>query len=135
MSLLVSNSGAKLMADLILGNATSENLLLKLYTDSTALSRTDTAASRTEASGNGYAAIVLTKGSGWSDVAGSGNNPETSGYAQQTYTFTGGPVTINGYFIVGQTSGTLYWEEAFASPAVIPAGGGTIKITPQFQLE
>jgi hypothetical protein len=134
MSLIVTNEGANQFVGIGLNNVANENLLLKLYTDGNALSRSDNAAARTECVGNGYAAITLTKGS-WSLVPGVGNNPDTASYAQQTFTFTGGPVTVNGYYVVGATSGKLYWEEVFSSAAAIPAGGGSIKITPQFQLQ
>ena len=133
MSLIVTNEGANQIVGIALNNVANENLLLKLYTDAATLSRSDSAVARTEVSGNGYAAITLTKGS-WTLTPGVGNNPDTAAYAQQTFNFSGGPVTVNGYYVVGATSGKVYWEEAFSSPAAIPAGGGSIKVTPQFQL-
>jgi hypothetical protein len=129
MALLVPNEGEAQMLNLILGKVSSENLTLKLFTSATTPAETDTAATYTEASGNGYAAITLTAAN-WTV-----NGTTVATYTQQTFTFTGGPVTVQGYFIVGATSAKLYWAEAFAAVANIPAGGGTIKITPAINLD
>ena len=56
-------------------------------------------------------------------------NPTTFTYPQQTFTLTGA-LTAYGYFVVGTTSGILYWSEVFTGgPYVIPSGGGTIQVT------
>lgn len=135
MALLVPNEGEATMLNVMLGKSASENLTLKLFTNNVTPGETDTTATYTEASGNGYAAITLTAAN-WTVTQGSGSPGTThADYTQQTYTFTGGPVSVFGYYIVGATSAKVYWAEAFAAVANIPAGGGTIKITPTINLD
>lgn len=135
MTLVVPDQGEKQMLDVLLGANATENLLLKLFTNMITPGEGDTPASYTEASGSGYAAITLTKGSGWTVTAGAGSGGAAQAvYTQQTFTFTGGPVTLYGYFVVGVTSGKLYWAEAFSPICNIPSGGGPVLITPKFEL-
>jgi hypothetical protein len=135
MALLVPNEGESTMLNVMLGKSSSENLTLKLFTNNVTPGETDTSATYTEASGNGYAAITLTAAN-WTVTQGSGSPGAThADYTQQTFTFTGGPVSVYGYYIVGVTSTKVYWAEAFAAVANIPAGGGTIKITPTINLD
>ncbi len=132
MTLLVPDVGEEAMLEDIFKNASPEAQTLKLYTNAGKTPvEGDTDASYTEPSGNGYAAISLTRAS-WTVATVSGVT--TASYAQQTFTFTGGPVTVVGYFVIKATAGTLLYAEKFSADAVVPSGGGTIKITPQVEL-
>jgi hypothetical protein len=125
MAFNTPQSGEVQMLNLILNKATQEELTLKLFSSNTTPGEADTAATYTECSGSGYAAIPLAHAS-FTVTAG---NPSTFAYSQQTFTLTGS-LTAYGYMIVGTTSNTLYFSEVFGGgPYVIPAGGGTIKVT------
>jgi hypothetical protein len=131
MSLLVPNAGEVQLLGIAINNVANENLLLKLFSTNVTPAEADTPASYTEVTATGYAAITLTKGS-WSvaNVAG----VTTASYAEQTFTMTAATACY-GYYVVGATSGILYWAESFGSNYAIPAGGGSIKITPKITLE
>lgn len=130
MTLTVVNEGENLLLGAALGSATPEDLTLKLYTNSPTISPTLAAGGVTEMTGQGYAAKTLTKAS-WS-VATNGGGAAEGSYAQQSFAFTsGGPTTINGYFVVGATSAKLYWIEAFASAHTVQNDGDTIRVTPK----
>lgn len=129
MALLVPNTGEVIALSLLVNKTAPENLVYKLFATNVTPAETDTAASYTEASGGGYAAITMT-GASWTVTGGA---PSTAAYAQQTYTFTGAlttNATIYGYFVVQASSGTLVLAETFTSftPA---ANGDNIKLTPQ----
>lgn len=129
MTILVPNTGEIIALSLLVNKTSPENLVYRLFATNVTPAETDTAASYTEASGGGYAAITMT-GASWTVTGGA---PSTAAYAQQTYTFTG-PLTTNatiyGYYVTQATSGTLVLAETFTNftPA---ANGDNIKLTPQ----
>ena len=131
MALLAPNEGEVQMLGIAINNVANENLLLKLFVTNVTPAETDTSASYTEMSADGYAAKTLTKGS-WT-VANVGG-VTTASYAEQTFTMTAATACY-GYYIVGATSGKVYWAENFGSNYAIPSGGGSIKITPKVTLE
>jgi len=132
VALLVPDAGEVSLWEDALKTTTPEGQTLKLYTNDYDPVEGSISTDFTEASGNGYSAIPLTRGS-WSVATSTGTTTAT--YAQQTFTFTGGPVTVYGYYIVHTTTTTdLLWAEKFASAASIPAGGGDIKITLNIEL-
>lgn len=131
MAFIVANDGDAQMLNTILNKATPENLTLKLFTNNVTPDKSYTSTSLTEATGSGYAAITLAAAS-WTVTEGTGNGTTatTASYTQQTFTLTGA-LTAYGYYMVGATSGKLYFAEVFSGgPYTIPSGGGTIKITP-----
>lgn len=131
MALTVPNAGELLLLQAALGEATPENLVLKLYTGSPSISPTLAAGGITEMTGQGYASKTLTA-TEWTYATNGAGAAEAS-YAQQSFVFTaGGPATINGYYVVGATSGTLYWIEPFASGLVVQNESDTIRVTPKF---
>jgi hypothetical protein len=132
MALVVPDEGEVQLLKLLTGASAQEDYTLKLYTNAGPPAETDTSASYTEVSGFGYASISLVHGVGWTCSTTAGVSAAV--YAQQTFTFTSGPVTVNGYYIVGATSGKVLWAEAFSGAAAIPAGGGTIQVTPRIEL-
>lgn len=129
MTLVVQNSGEVAALSYLVNKATPENLVFKYFTNNITPSETDTAATYTEATGGGYAAITAT-GANWTIAAG---NPSVASYPQQTTTFTGpltGNTTIYGYFVVRATSGDLVLSETF-TPFTPASNGDTLKLTPQ----
>jgi hypothetical protein len=131
MSFFACNEGDAQMLNLVLDKVAVETLILKLYSNNVTPDKSQTAASFTECSGSGYAAITLTPAS-WTVTTGTGagTTPTSAAYPQQTFTLTAA-LTAYGYFLVGTTSGKCYFAEIFAgAPYVIPSGGGTIKVTP-----
>lgn len=129
MALLVPNTGEVIALSYLVNKSTPENLVYRLFATNVTPAETDTAATYTEATGGGYAAITLT-GSSWTVTGGA---PSTAAYAQQTYTFTGAlttNATIYGYYVTRATTGDLVLAETFTS--FTPANNGdNIKLTPQ----
>lgn len=127
MALVVCNNGEGDALDGFTGKTALSTLVLRLFSSNTTPAETDTAATFTEYAATGYAAIVLTAAS-WTTVEGA---PSQTSYAQQTFTMTGAGDAY-GYYMTRNTGGRLAIAERFTSaPFSIPAGGGTIKITPQ----
>lgn len=137
MSLLVPNDGEEYILKLAFAGGTQEDFKLCLYTAVAggAIDETKTTASFTEVVGNGYAEQDLTRAACVVTNAGGGSGEGKAAWPQATFNFSGGPVAVKGYFVKGAVSGKLYFAEAFAADANIPAGGGAIKITPQILLD
>lgn len=131
MALLVPDVGEVVMLGRAINNVSAENLTLKLFVTNVATAEGNVAASFTEMSAAGYAAKTLTGGS-WSIATVDGVT--TASYAQQTISSTAA-TSCWGYYIVGATSGTLYWAENFGADYPVGAGGGDYKITPKITLE
>lgn len=104
---------------------------LRLFTNNITPGEADTAATYTEAAGNGYAALALTGGTGggaWTVTEGA---PSSASYPQQTFTFTGALGNVYGYYVTETTGGALCWAERFSDgPYNIANNGDQIKITP-----
>jgi len=132
MSLLVPNHGEGDGLSYFVNKSAPENLVLRLFTNNITPAETDTAATYTEATGNGYSAITLT-GANWTIVEGA---PGTASYAEQTFTFTGALGNVYGYFLTRATSGRIALAERFtAAPFNITTNGDQIKITLQITLD
>jgi hypothetical protein len=127
MALVVPNPAAVIALKNFLNHTAPQNCLLKLYSNNVTPGETDTAATYTECSGSGYAAITLA-GASWVVTEA---DPASAAFAQQTFTFTGALGNVYGYFVVEVTSGIIKWAERFAgAPIVIANNGDQIKITP-----
>ena len=134
MTLLVSNNGEGDALAAIVGKAAAENLVLRLYTNDITPAEADTAASYTEATFTGYAAITLTAAN-WTVTEGA---PSNASYAQQTFTSSADqtPQSVYGYYFTRVTSGRIAWAERFpAGPYVIANNGDNIKVTPVLTLD
>ncbi len=132
MALLVPNQGEQIALEALVGKTAGQNLILRLYTSNTTPAETDTEATYTEASGNGYAAITLTAAS-WTVTPGA---PTEAAYAEQTFTFTGALGNVYGYYFTQVASGKLVWAERFTgAPFNIANNGDQIKITPKITLD
>lgn len=113
MPIVISNAGELRSLANIVNKTAPENFVLKLFTSNTTPAETDTAASYTEAAGNGYAAKTLT-GASWTEVATKASTVNTSGTAVTrtagdsfTGLIAGAPITINSvaYTIQSVTDG------------------------------
>jgi hypothetical protein len=126
MALLVPNVGETELLSRMLNKSTTGDVKIHLYSDDVTPAEGDTVSSYTLITDP--AAISLT-GSNWSVTDG------TASYAQQTFTFSGS-ATAYGYVVTDAAGTTLLWSERFTDgPYTIPAGGGTIKITPNISLD
>lgn len=130
MAFAVSNDGDKLIAQYLTNAATPENLKIKLFTNNVTPDKSYVASSLTECTATGYAAVTTASGSFTvTEGTGNGSTATTIAYPAQTFTLTAA-ATCYGYFLVGATSGKLYWAEVFSGgPYTIPSGGGTISVT------
>jgi len=143
LSLLIPNVGeTKLLADLLSGGSL-ENWSLRLFTDAGTPAETDTHLTRTEATFTGYTAKTLVRAVGvgnWSTPA-SGSptgswSAETlvaeSVYESQVWS-PASSQTVEGYFILGSTSGILILEEKFSSSKPL-TNGDTLTLIPRLGL-
>jgi hypothetical protein len=135
MALLVPNEGEIELLKRMLNFTGSAvpNVVLRLYTNNISPAEGDVVASYTQSTGTGYTHIVLT-GSSWTVNSPAGTT--TAEYAQQTFTYTGAEANIYGYYVTNTHPGTIVlWAERFTDgPYSIPAGGGSVKITPKIEL-
>jgi hypothetical protein len=134
--------------------ASMENLSLKLYTNNVTPAEGDVAGTYTEQGAvagynpgtyiltsqvqlsgqNGWTAPATTPGGGtggWAASLGSGstNVPESS-YSLQTWNW-GAAATIYGYFVVGATSGVLFWSERFPGAPINFGTNATFQFNPR----
>ncbi len=127
MALVVPNAGEADGLNYFVNKTAPQNLVLRLYTNNVTPGETDTAATYTEASGNGYASVTLT-GASWVITEGA---PSNAAYAQQTFTFSGALGNVYGYYLTRATSGVIAFAERFSDgPYNIANNGDQIKITP-----
>lgn len=132
MAVLVPNNGEGDALKYILNFASPENLVLRLFTSNTTPAETDTAATYTEATGFGYAAISLTASS-WVITEGA---PSTAAFPLQTFTFTGGLGAVYGYYLTRASSGRLFFAERFTDgPYQIVNNGDQVKVTLNLTLD
>jgi hypothetical protein len=111
---------------------TYEGSKLKLYTNNVTWAETSTVGSAIECSTGGYTQKALdgvASASCWSIATGGGGTSEAV-YVAQVYTFTSA-CTAYGYIVTNSAGSTIIVAEAFTDgPYIIPAGGGTITVTP-----
>jgi hypothetical protein len=106
--------------------ATSENIVLRLFTNDIAPGAETVTEDFTEASGSGYAAIELTN---WDEPT--LGEPSLITHPEQTFNFSAGLGPIYGYHMTRATSGRIVAAGRFEDgPYLIPSGGGTIAFTP-----
>ena len=127
MALNVPDVGENKILEALVNKTAPQDLVLKLYKNNVTPSDTDTAATYTEATFPGYAAINL-GGASW-NAAAAGSIAYS---AQQTFTCSGVATDdIYGYFLVQLASGVLIWSERDASaPFAIRVSGDAVKLTP-----
>ena len=131
MTLVVPDVGERLLLDNALGDSTPENLLLKLYTNNFDCVEGSVHTDFTECAISGYAAKTLTAASWNAASTAAGTTSKT--YAQQTFNFTG-TGNVVGYYVVGATSGLLYWaERLYAGTGQAINNGDALNITPKIE--
>lgn len=111
--------------------AAPQNLVLRLFKNDITPAETDTAASYTEATFTGYAALTLAGATWGAPVQGA---PSSITYPQQTITSSATQTLQNiyGYYYTRLASGNLAGAERFSgAPFAIANNGDNIKITPQ----
>lgn len=131
MSLVIPDVGEVEMLKRILNNSATGNVVLKLYSNDPTINDNLVLGGLTECAITGYSKIALA-GASWtiSTVAG----VSSADYAQQTFTLTGSGV-VNGYYIVNSGENVLMWAERFSgAPYNLPQDGGSVKVTPHFEL-
>lgn len=140
MAIVVPNVGEEKLLRIALGVDVSEDFVLHLFTNNVTPAETDTIAQYTELTAGqqaGYAAKTLTKAS-WTVTVNGGittAGAALGAYAQQVFTLTGSTaVNVYGYYVTNNAGTVLLWSETFAAPFAIPIGGGTINVTPRFEL-
>jgi hypothetical protein len=135
MALLVPDAGEVKLLDAALGRVSAENLTLKLFVNDYTPVEGSVAGDFTEAAGGGYASKTLTATS-WG-AASTSSGTTSAAYAQQTFTFTGALTTnptIYGYYLVGATSGTIYWAERLTASFTPASNGDAVNVTPRIEL-
>ncbi len=123
---------------MLYGNASSENGTLKLYKTNVTPAETDTAGSYTVADFTSYVDKTLTSsqsGSTWAvPTTSSGVTSSTYGGGTPLSWSPGSTQTVYGYYVVGATSGTLWWAELFASSKNL-SSGDVLNLTPRMELD
>jgi hypothetical protein len=117
----------------MLNKTAATNVVMHLYKDYvTAPSLSDTLATYSAHEISGYTPVTLT-GSSWAITEVSSS--AVASYAQQTFAVSDA-CTIVGYYITDSTDANLLWVEPFETGSwPIPAGGGTVKISPVIKLQ
>jgi hypothetical protein len=124
MAGVVPDVGETLFARYIVGKTAPGAPKLHLFTNDVTPGEATVLGDLTEATANGTAAKTLTSAN-WTVADGAAS------YAQQTFTITQAEPTVYGYYITDNAGTGLLAAERFAdAPYVIPAGGGSILITP-----
>lgn len=104
------------------------NLTLRLFKTNVTPAETDTAASYTEATFTGYAAISLASAD-WTLTPGA---PSSAACAQKTFTSSADQTaqTIYGYYLTENGGNTLIAAEAFSAGVVIANNNDILRVTP-----
>lgn len=124
MALVVANVGELLLLNRALRLSNQENLVLKLYKNDVTPSASSVAGDFTECDFSGYSSITLANGT-WAAASTSGGKA-TSSYGEQTFTSSGGSQTVYGVYVVGATSGTLYYAERFSTAKTVTSGDSVV---------
>ena len=124
MAIVITDTGRQKALEYFVGkDASTESLILKLYSNDISPDVDDVLDLYTEVSGNGYTSKGLSVSS-WSIAGGS------AVYPQQTWTFTGAAGAIYGYYVITATSSELMFAERFPSgPYTISSNGDIIRVT------
>jgi hypothetical protein len=130
MALMVPNVGE---VEFLTRSFTYEGSKLKLYTNNYTCTETSVIGSFTECVVAGYAHKTLTgtvSGGTW--VISTASLITTASYAEQEFLPTTA-VSCYGYMVTNSAGTVLLFAEQFTgAPYVIPAGGGSIKVTVNF---
>jgi hypothetical protein len=135
MSALWTNGGIDWATRLQLNMTGGSNFSVGLFTDNNALAVTDILSSRTETTAAGYARVALSSGGyAGSTVAGLSTYTYSPAITYNFSSAASSPPALQGYFVINQAN-TLILENTFSSPYTIPTAGGTLTITPTFDMQ
>lgn len=133
MTLLLPDAGERNFLDMALSDAAPEAQVLKLYSNDVTPAEGDTAATYTEATIGGYAAVNLVRAT-W-NAASTATGVTSKTYPGQTWNFSA-TGTVVGYFIIKVTAGTILWaERMFASPGQVFNGSDSLTLNIRIQLD
>jgi hypothetical protein len=132
MPLVIANVGECELLDKMLKDAlsTDENYTLKLFKSNTTPSASSVAGDFSEADFTGYSAKTLTR-AGWNAATTVSGKAKSVYGTTQSWTCGATGNTIYGYYIVGATSGTLFWAERFSAAKTLN-DTDVLNITPNF---
>jgi hypothetical protein len=152
MPLTVGNGAEREMLRRIIGvglagawsGTVGDTLVLKLYKGARAIAEGDSKFGIIASSGAGYSPIILAPASWTVNTPNIATGDTTiASYAQQTFTYTGAD-SVAGYYVTtmrarnaaAASDSILMWRESFGDgPYIVPAGGGTVKITLKIALD
>lgn len=125
MAGIMHNEGENRVLNILFEATAVENYELRLFTVPTiAPVETEVFTDFTEPSGNGYAAITLTRGTDWGVAA------DLATAVQKTFTASGGNWgNTYGYFIVVPSSHEVIFSELFSDGPYNVVDGGSVKVT------
>lgn len=132
MALLVPDVGEVQLLSRMLNKVATGDVKLRLFKNNYTPVEGSTVAAFTQASAAGYAEQTLA-GASWTVATSSGVTE--AAYPERTFSFSAAE-TIYGYYVVDAAGTTVLWAERFdGAPFNIPAGGGSVKVTPRIRLE
>lgn len=130
MAGVLCNNGENRMLALLVNKTgySLADMTLRLYKNDVTPAETDTAATFTEATFTGYAAVSLASAD-WTLTPGA---PSSAACAQKTFTSSADQAlqTIYGYYLTENGGGTLVAAERFSASVGIISNGDNIKVTP-----
>jgi hypothetical protein len=131
---MVPDVGEVAMLDNLLKNTTPEAHTLKLYSNNFDCLEGSVAGAFTEATIAGYASKALARATWGGATTSVGVSTSVYG-TPQVFNFTGTGVVV-GYYVVGTSSGTLYWaERLYAGAGQTFNNGDSLTVTPKITLE
>lgn len=132
MALTAPTVGEVTLLQYLVNMASPTNLVLHLYNNDPTISAATVIGNITEVpSGIGYLPITLV-GTAWTTTTPASLG--TAVYSEVTFSFTTAQ-SVYGYYVTSTSSTALLWLEKFSgAPFTLPAGGGTISISPRVSL-
>lgn len=116
----------------ILNKVTPDDVMIHLYTNNLTPAEADVIGDYDTITAAEHAAAgpKTLAGASWTISEG------TASFVQQTFTFAGAEPEVYGYVVTNNAGTIVMWAEEFSDGSyAIPAGGGTIKITPTITLD
>lgn len=134
MAFVVQNHGEGDALRAIVAHTAATALILRLYSNNVTPAETDTAATYTEATFSGYAAVTLT-GASWTITEGA---PSDAAYAEQSFTADASIAALQniyGAFMTRTTSGRIFASKDFSAARPVENENDTIGVTPTLTLD
>jgi hypothetical protein len=132
MTYILPSEGRRSILNASFRVGTPENLLLKLYSNDYDVALASSSADFVEVVGGGYSAQVLDR-SHWGPAV-TVNDVSTITYDPAvTFVFTNA-IKVVGYYVVGATTGTLWWaERLYPSDGRLFYIGDHLQVIPKFE--